>query len=43
MTLNFYACVGEMALLQAYALEEGTYMWNTGSNDYSLEVSEPQY
>ena len=38
---DVYACVGEMALLQAYALEEGTYLWNTGGNDYSLEVSEP--
>ncbi|WP_156825938.1 T9SS type B sorting domain-containing protein [Lewinella cohaerens] len=38
---DVYACVGEVAVLQAYALEEGTYLWNTGSNDFSLEVSEP--
>lgn len=36
-----YACVGEVATLQAYALEEGSYQWNTGESGYELNVTEP--
>jgi len=36
-----YACVGDVANLQAYALQEGTYQWDTGENDYELEVTAP--
>lgn len=36
-----YACVGDVATLQAYALEEGSYQWDTGESGYQLAVTEP--
>lgn len=36
-----YACEGETAFLDAYALREGTYRWQDGSTGAVLEVTEP--
>jgi gliding motility-associated-like protein len=36
-----YACAGEAAFLDAFALQEGTYRWQDGSTGFGLEVTEP--
>lgn len=38
---DLYVCEGETGLLQAYALQEGTYVWEDGTMGYELEVDAP--
>ncbi|WP_367389364.1 gliding motility-associated C-terminal domain-containing protein [Lewinella sp. LCG006] len=35
------ACIGDVATLQAFALQEGTYLWDNGESGYEIEVTTP--